>query len=396
MKVGMLDTVGPGAAEINGVAGYLAALAPRLNQLGVETAFFWTQGEGAGTPDVPYRRHRRGPGEWRQMNLPNRRLTAALADFIARERPDLLHAHWAFREAVAGLRDLPSGAPPVIVNFHTFEPVCPLKTHVTISGRPCEALPGMVCLREGCRSPQKILLHDLPARLLTARHRRRAALYLASNRELAGLAARAGLAPVRHLPLGIELGEREPAEHPRALVVLYAGRLRPEKGVAVLAAALPRVLEAVPEARVEVAGDGPLEGVLRAAGSPERVRFLGRVPPANMAALYRRARVVVVPSLWKENFGLVGPEAMTHGTPVVAADRGGIREWLRDGENGLAVPPGDASALAEALTRLLSDPELAGRLGAGARRTAESLSMTEHARKLAAIYSEVASAPDRA
>jgi glycosyltransferase involved in cell wall biosynthesis len=390
MKVGILGTVGPQAPEIDGVACYLRSLAPRLNELGVEAAFFWTRGEGAGTPSAPYRRRRGGAGEWRQMNLPDRRLTAALADFIARERPDVLHVHWSHREAMAGLRDLPAGSPPVIVSFHTYEPVCPLKTHVRVSGRACNALPGMICLRAGCRSPQKILLHDLPARRVALRHRGRAAMYLAANRELAALAARAGLEPVRHVPLGVELGDHRPAHHPRAPVLLYAGRLRPEKGIAVLAAALPRVLQAIPEARVEVAGDGPQERLLRAAGSPERIHFLGRVPPEHMAKLYRRARVVVVPSVWKENFGLVGPEAMVHGTPVVAGDRGGIREWLRDGENGLAVPPGDVSALAEAMTRLLGDAELAARLGAGARMTAEAFAMPEHARKLAAIYAEVA------
>ncbi len=70
----------------------------------------------------------------------------------------------------------------------------------------------------------------------------------------------------------------------------------------------------------------------------------------------------------------------------MASDLGGIREWLRHEENGLAVPAGDARALAEASLRLLRDPELAARMGAEARRTAESMSMARHAEALAALY----------
>jgi glycosyltransferase involved in cell wall biosynthesis len=65
-------------------------------------------------------------------------------------------------------------------------------------------------------------------------------------------------------------------------------------------------------------------------------------------------------------------EAMAAGLPVVASAVGGVPELVRDGETGLLVPPGDAAALGAALARLVADPALAGRLGAGGRRLAES------------------------
>ena len=389
MKVGLLKTSPPGSRGLSGVSRYLEDLAPRLRELDVETAFFWTQGEGAGTSAVPYQRRQGGWGAYRTMNFPNPRLTASLTDWIGNQRPDLLHIHWDFRQAMAVLRDLPANAPPTLFSWHTYEPVCPLKTHVTVSGVPCDTVQGAVCMRRGCRSLRKRLMHDIPAQALTRRVSHRAVGYVAHNRELAELAERAGLGPVHFIPLGVDVDVFPVGAHPRPPVLLFAGRVRPEKGVAVLAEALPLILDAAPEARIHVAGDGPMLPELRRAvpsALTERVRFLGTIPPSDLAREYATARAVLVPSIWKENFALVGLEAMSSGTPVIASDLGGIREWLRHEENGLAVPAGDARALAEASLRLLRDPELAARLGAEGRRTAESMSMARHAEALATLY----------
>jgi glycosyltransferase involved in cell wall biosynthesis len=391
MKVGLLKTSPPPALQLSGVSRYIAELTPRLNAAGVETAVFWLEGEGAGSREVPYRRPRPGWPRYRALHGGDRALARSLGTWTLAERPQLLHVHWSFLEAMALLKLLPPGAPPALVSLHTYEAVCPLKTHVTARGRPCDALPGAVCLRERCRTPVKWLAHDLPLRRLRRGWAGRAAGYLTHNRELTELVRELGLGPVHYLPLGADLPP-EPAPHPRAPVLLYAGRLRPEKGLAVLAAALPEILRATPEAVVRIAGDGPLrEDLVRAvpAGAEHRVHFLGTLEREALGAEYAAARVVAVPSLWKENFALVGPEAMSHGTPVVGSDLGGIREWLRSGENGLAVPAGDPKALAEAVGALLRDPERAAALGAGALETARDFSMDRHVEGLVPLYREI-------
>jgi glycosyltransferase involved in cell wall biosynthesis len=100
--------------------------------------------------------------------------------------------------------------------------------------------------------------------------------------------------------------------------------------------------------------------------------FLGALGPLEAQRLCARAWAVVAPSRSPETFGLVGPEAMRLGTPVVATRVGGTGEWLEDGVTGLAVPPNDPAALAAALLRLHQDPELARRLGDRARRSYEA------------------------
>jgi glycosyltransferase involved in cell wall biosynthesis len=103
-------------------------------------------------------------------------------------------------------------------------------------------------------------------------------------------------------------------------------------------------------------------------GLSGRIDFKGDRPSPQ--ELYPTARLVVVPSLWPEPFGLVGPEAMAHGIPVVASRVGGIPEWLDDGEVGFLVEPGDVQGLADRINRLLFDRPLARRLGQRARAVA--------------------------
>jgi glycosyltransferase involved in cell wall biosynthesis len=142
-----------------------------------------------------------------------------------------------------------------------------------------------------------------------------------------------------------------------------------------------------------VAGDGFARGAAekQAArlGLTERVRFAGW--QADLDAFYRRASLLVVPSLWPEPFGIVGLEAMARALPVVAYRSGGIPEWLEDRVTGLLVEPGDVDALAAAIDRLLGDPALARAMGrAGQERQRRLFAAGPHLARLEQIYTRVA------
>ena len=142
-------------------------------------------------------------------------------------------------------------------------------------------------------------------------------------------------------------------------VIGMAARLASEKGVEVLVNALPRVLEAYPEARVLFAGQyrhvlGEEAYARRLAPlfdlHGERWAFLGVLSPSRMAAFYHNLDVVVVPSLNStETFGLVQVEAMLCGTPSVASALPGVRQPVIQTGMGEVVPVGDSQALAEAI-----------------------------------------------
>ena len=178
---------------------------------------------------------------------------------------------------------------------------------------------------------------------------------------------------------------------PEEPLVLYAGRLDPEKGLGVLAEAWPQVLAACPAARLALAGSGRLEGPL-AARLP-RARLLGYAGREALPYLYRAADVVAIPSLY-EPFGLVALEAALAARATVASDAGGLAEIVRHERTGLTVPAGDPAALAAALVRSIQDPALRARLGDSARVAAlEEHAWSVIARRTREVYERVLGQP---
>jgi glycosyltransferase involved in cell wall biosynthesis len=173
--------------------------------------------------------------------------------------------------------------------------------------------------------------------------------------------------------------------------ILYVGRLTADKGAATLVEALSLLK---PRPRAVFAGEGPLKAELadRAAALGLEADFCGWMGPEALQHAFEQAAVVVVPSLWPEPFGLVGLEAMAAARPIVAFDRGGIGEWLTDGENGRCLRESDPKALAEAMGGLLSDSALRRHMGERGREiVAARFSAGLHFDRLEAEYRYAAS-----
>lgn len=173
---------------------------------------------------------------------------------------------------------------------------------------------------------------------------------------------------------------------------LFVGRLVPYKGVGVLLEALTQV----PDASLEIVGEGPLEGALRdqaaRLGLRQRVAFVGTQDQAAIATRLASARALVLPSVdASEAFGLVQLEAMGAGVPVIATDLAtGVPEVGVPGETGLLVPPGDSAALARALSQLQNDKGLVRRMGqAGRERFGASYTRERMVDRLLAWYGKV-------
>ena len=166
------------------------------------------------------------------------------------------------------------------------------------------------------------------------------------------------------VPVPAEVPPR-PENDPARL--LFTGQLIRGKGVDMLLRALPFVREPF---HLTVAGDGnqkaELERLAASLGMADKVTFAGWVDDPGRLAM--ESDVAVLPFFWQEPFGLVGPEALARELPVVAFRTGGVDEWLRDGENGFAVPPRDVKGFAAAIDRLLADGDLRRDFGATGRK----------------------------
>jgi len=165
------------------------------------------------------------------------------------------------------------------------------------------------------------------------------------------------------------------------------------KGADTLIAALPRILKTAPDASLVLVGDGDdrprLEQLAREHGVAERAHFLSGLTPEDLFACFAACDVFALPSRG-EGFGMVFPEAMACGKPVIGGAHGGIPDIVEDGVTGLLVPHGDAEKLAQAFETLFNDParawEMAGR---GRERVEQQFSFVQFQARLTHLLNEV-------
>jgi len=337
--------------EIGGLEGYVAWVAETLHETeGFEVSVV-TSGRSARLERDTYRGI---PvfrlGTWTTLsNTPVNRLWAAqLPRLLRRLDVDVVNAH----APVPGLADLAAftSPAPVVLTYHAGS--------LVKGDHPVDPL-----LRRYER-------HVLPRVFDRCRE-----LIAVSPVSLAHKTGRAHL-----VPPGVDADLFSPpaAAATRSTTVLYVGRVERTsrwKGLQVLVDALPSLRRQVPDVRLSIVGDGDdvphLQAQAAQLGVADLVDWHGQVPHADLPRHYREAGVTVLPSLTEsESFGMTLVEAMACGSPVVGSAVGGIPFVVRDGVDGLLVPPGDASALADGLAGVLTDPARAAALGAAAREAA--------------------------
>jgi phosphatidylinositol alpha-mannosyltransferase len=157
--------------------------------------------------------------------------------------------------------------------------------------------------------------------------------------------------------------------------ILFVGRTEPRKGAMYLMKAYAKIKPRYPDTRLIVVGRGPEMGDLRRFVHSHKladVFFAGRVEDSDKASFYRTSDIFVAPSTGQESFGIVLLEAMAAGCAVVASDIHGYKRVVQRNVSGLLVEPKDPDALADALERLIREPQTRRALGeAGAERAPE-------------------------
>lgn len=178
--------------------------------------------------------------------------------------------------------------------------------------------------------------------------------------------------PVAAVSNGVDLSEFRPGEASSSAyekyevpvdvpIVLYVGRVDPEKNVGAALAAFSRALERVPEALMLVVGDGVdlvnLKKQARDLGILAKVKFLGRVTGEDLYEIYKMGTVFVTASEI-ETQGIVLIEAAASGLPLIAVDAGAVSEVCVDNVNGFLCQPGNISEMAVAMAKILNDTDL--------------------------------------
>jgi glycosyltransferase involved in cell wall biosynthesis len=295
---------------------------------------------------------------------------------VAEIKPDVVYIHRLSGSRIIG--ELKETGIPVARFFHDTKLTCPREhRYTTLRHTTCTKTMGMRCYFP-CMGVINRSDRPLGVRLNPVRALRRELdvnkgldAYVVASDYMADLLVEHGLSRdrIRLIPLyslppaDIQSATRQPD------LFMFAGQLIRSKGLDTLLHAVARTKH---PCRLVIAGLGRQEeifrGMVRRLGMEARVSFLGRIPHEELCKWYCKAVCVVLPVRQPESFALVGPEAMSYGTPVIATDIGGVGMWLESGKTGIAVPPNDPKALAQAMDQIASGDGLRETIRQNARR----------------------------
>jgi len=292
---------------------------------------------------------------------------------------------------------------PAVLEHHGFQAICPngqLFIESNLAGCPGHFMADrhLKCLQ--CNSDQGWITS---ARMwfLTFIRRTLAARVRANVSPTDWLAGMLDLPRIVPIPHGLETRHfahsRELAHRDQPLIV-FQGRLVSTKGADILLRAASNLLEQSYAIELLLIGDGPerarLESIAAKPPLKGKVRFAGRVPPADLERQLSQATVVVVPSLSGEVFGLVVAENMLRAVPLVVSDLGAFVEVI--GESRSVFSTGDVGDLTRRLKSLLDDPEQRTAMGIAARhRALEMFSIEKMVGRHADLYRRTGKWPSR-
>ncbi len=286
----------------------------------------------------------------------DRALTRAALAVARAWPPDVVHAHdWVVAHTAAALRRQSIG--PVVATVHATE-----------AGRHQGWLPAP--LNQSIHSVESWFANEAHRVITCSAHMRWEVnrLFGVADRDIQVIPNGMDVAAWTVAPVEVSRARR--AYAPEGPLLVFTGRLEWEKGCHTLLDAMPELRRRHPRLRLVVAGHGSKAADLREHAEGLKlgraVRFTGWLPDVELRALVAAADVAVAPSIY-EPFGLVALEAAASDTPVVVSNTGGLRDIVDHGTTGLRFEPGDAEALADAVSSLLTNHDLSLRVRTHAR-----------------------------
>ena len=380
--------------RVNGVSTSIATFRGDLAACGVATELVAPSYPGAGVAPADGAEQtvlrvaaRRVPLDPEDRRMSWRALQRTLAQLRASDF-DLVHIQTPFIAHYAGVRFARRAGIPAVATYHTFFEEY-LHHYLPVLPHALSRLLARSFTRSQCAAVQAVIAPSEPMRTVLGEYGVATPIHviptgLAADRFRAGhgaaFRAHAGIAPGRPL-------------------ALYVGRVAHEKNIGFLIETFARVLAAVPDAMLAIAGEGPARAALRAQvaalGLAAHVHFAGYLErDSALLDCYAAADVFVFASR-TETQGLVLLEAMAQGAPVVSTAELGTRSILVPASGALVVPEAH-DAFAAAVVRVLRDAGLRAALAARGRAYAHTWSSAAMARRLAELYVQVRAAPQPA
>ncbi len=323
--------------------------------------------------------------------FPDPEITIQLAQILAREQPDIVHGHDWLARSYLPLK--PFARARLVMSLHYYTLSCAKKNLMYRQISPCEGPALRKCV--GCTSSHYGKIKGTVTTLgnfgMSTVERALVDRFIIVSRAT----AQGNQLDAHNLPCAIIPNFLPPPAPPPADIAsrleqlpsepffLFVGDLRRVKGLHVLLDAYAGLVNSPPLVLVgKVWHDTPQQ-------FPSNVLVFREWNNDAVLAAWQRSFAGIVPSIWREPFGIVIIEALANGKPVIASQIGGISELITTGENGLLVPTNDAVALRAAMQRLIDDPALYHRLSRGAQQCGQEFSAERVVPHIEQVYQEV-------
>jgi glycosyltransferase involved in cell wall biosynthesis len=382
---------------VGGAEVYLRSLSSTFQEKGHDTFLFAIDDEETIEKSnlFVYRDiFKRGPLKYLLWHYFNPSLYNHLIVWIKKVNPDIIHIHNNGKFASSILLAL-NGSIPVVQTVHDYSILCPISFCINSQSMPCAGGFGIKCPNNGCISWARYSYQRLPEYIKKSLLKKTVNLFLVPSRALQTHLMKNGFQNAIYFPNFVDVDKFEyDFTKMESCNVLYVGRLAKEKGVNYILEAFPKIVKAHSSCTLNIVGDGPYRSNLlhlaQELGIEKKVIFHGKLSGEPLIEAFQKSNVVVIPSVSLDNSPIVAYEAMASGRPVVGSNIGGIPDLVTDGETGYLVEPRNPDQIAEKVIRVLSNRELAIKMGKKARENCLIyFNKEDHYNKLKTIYEDM-------
>ena len=312
---------------------------------------------------------------------------------IIREfKPDVIHLHNNVVSPISVLMALKKDY-NVIFTAHDHTIICPSNWCSNQNGKVCGGVSGAGIQCFECLPVHKLLPYYLLRKIRALEIKSKTNAIISPSIPLKEKLEKIGFSKLHHIPYFVAINE---GYRPRTLTnrrnILYVGKLEKHKGIRILIEIFSDIAKKIEDFRLIIAGSGSLENELKDKVSrsniTDKVLFVGHLRTKDLIEWYEKADLLVIPSLWQEQFGIVGIEAMSFGLPVIGFNVGGIPDWLKNGRTGYLIEAGDKEGMKKGIINIFSDDINYNTFSKYALEDARSYAVSNHLNKMLEVYSK--------
>ncbi len=319
-----------------------------------------------------------------------------LKKFIKKINPDIIHIHGLLRSTNAILHATNKSRAKVVLSVHNFALICPtiwcvhkysLKVCTGGIGIKCHKY----CLHKSLFDKFMFLAFSIHMPYRNKLIKKIVDLYVCGTNAVKSKSEKFGFKNTVLIPYYTNI-KKDKNQYEKKIDLLYVGRLEREKGVIILLKSLKKLKEEKTELKVKIVGYGEEENKLKEYVKENKltnISFEGKKSFDEVENYYKQAKMIVVPSIYMEQFGLIGLEAMSKGVPAIGSNIGGIPEWCKDNKTGLLFEPGNVKELSKKIRLLLTNKQLYAKLSENSLKEIANFNRKEHIKQLLKKYHQL-------